>query len=248
MIAVDAPVQEHGSEPTREEAQGRSHRHAGSHIPARSSRGAWALLLVVTAVCLALDLVGKELAFRYVASSPVVVERARVLEVSAVDPSRISALIPQHPAVKVVPNVLEFTLVLNPGAVFGMGAGQRWFFMVFTGVALGFALYMFAVWTSARDRWSQAAIGMLISGGLGNLYDRWVFACVRDFIHPLPGLKWPFGWRLTGPSGEIWPYVSNIADLFLIIGIAVLAVRLWRAEAGPGPRAAATPGGEPGKS
>ena len=56
-------------------------------------------------------------------------------------------------------------------------------------------------------------------------------------------MKWPFGLKLTGSSGEIWPYVSNVADLFLIIGILVLAVRLWKHDATPARAAApsATP-------
>ncbi|MBO6514574.1 MAG: hypothetical protein JJ974_11475, partial [Phycisphaerales bacterium] len=58
---------------------------------------------------------------------------------------------------------------------------------------------------------------------------RLVFACVRDFIHPLPGMKLPFG--LTWPNGgsdEVWPYVSNVADLYLLIGIGLLLVYTWR--------------------
>ena len=85
-----------------------------------------------------------------------------------------------------------------------------------------------------RDRVAHAAIGMIIAGGLGNLYDRVVFACVRDFLHPLPGWRLPFG--LSWPSGDraLWPYVSNIADAILLVGIGVLMVRMLRPRA-PGP-------------
>ena len=74
------------------------------------------------------------------------------------------------------------------------------------------------------------AIGLLIGGGLGNLYDRLKFACVRDFLHPLPRVRLPFG--LTWPDGStgIWPYVSNIADLFLLIGIGMLMWHIWRTD------------------
>ena len=72
-------------------------------------------------------------------------------------------------------------------------------------------------------------IGLLISGGLGNLYDRIVFACVRDFLHPLPGVYLPFGWQMPFSGGrELWPYVSNIADLWLLVGIGMLMWYLWR--------------------
>jgi lipoprotein signal peptidase len=88
---------------------------------------------------------------------------------------------------------------------------------------------MFAAWTKPKDAMAHAAIGLLISGGLGNLYDRIVYACVRDFLHPLPGAVMPFGWRMPLTGGrEIWPYVSNIADLWLLVGIGMLMWYLWR--------------------
>jgi lipoprotein signal peptidase len=70
-----------------------------------------------------------------------------------------------------------------------------------------------------------------MGGGLGNLYDRLALGCVRDFLHPLPGLKFPGGWKPLGGDGQIWPYVSNIADLLLLIGIAMLLLFLWRRDA-----------------
>lgn len=185
-------------------------------------------MLLVAMASIAFDLASKHLAFAYVAGAPVVIDRADVLGVTRGDPRLISpTLIPPHAPMVVVPGLLHFTLVLNPGAVFGIGPGQRWFFVAFTVVALGFGLLMFARWTTARDRFAHAAIGLLIGGGLGNLYDRLAYGCVRDFIHPLPRLKWPGGMTIRG-SAEVWPYVSNIADLLLLVGIGMLLVHLWR--------------------
>jgi len=204
-----------------------SGRGSGDHGAPRStfrSRRAWAVLLITAAFGIVTDLVSKSLAFERVAGFPVVVDRARVIELG--DPSRV---IPPHDPVTVVPSVLDFTLVLNPGAVFGIGAGQRWFFMVFTIGAVALAVALFARWTRPRDHAAHCGFGLIIAGGLGNLYDRIAFACVRDFIHPLPGVKLPFG--LTWPGGgsdELWPYVSNVADLYLIIGIVLLIVYTWR--------------------
>lgn len=189
---------------------------------------AWMLLAMVACAALALDLWTKHLAFARVAGTSVVIDRDAVLAVSRVDPRAISRLIPDHPPVHVVPSVLDLTLVLNPGAVFGMGAGRRVFFMVFTGATVAFAVYMFAFWLRARERWAHGAVGLLIAGGLGNFYDRWTFACVRDFLHPLPGVKFPGGWAPFGAGGEVWPWVSNVADAWLLVGIAVLAVSFWR--------------------
>ncbi len=200
---------------------------AAAPLAAWRSRRAWALLILTAMVSLVADLGSKSLAFDHVAGAPVSVDRLAVLERAKVDPRLISTLIPNHEPVVVVPGVLHFTLVLNPGAVFGTGPGKRWFFVAFTVLALGFGLFMFSRWCTVRDTWAHLGIGLLIGGGIGNLYDRLVYACVRDFLHPLPGWKWPGGFAFRG-SQEIWPYVSNVADALLLVGIGILLVFLWR--------------------
>lgn len=195
----------------------------------RSPR-AWALLLVTVALALAADLGSKWWMFRWIGPVPQEVDRAAVVRILEADPSHIMSLIQPHEPRVVVPGLLNVQLVLNAGAVFGTGQGKRWFFIGFTGVALAFALWIFARWTPARDRIAQVAVGLVIAGGLGNLYDRAVYACVRDFIHPLPGWKLPFGLSWPGGERDVWPYVSNVADALLLIGIGVLMAKLWRAE------------------
>jgi signal peptidase II len=188
----------------------------------RSGR-AWAVVLAVALLGLASDLGSKAVAFRTIAGVPVVVDRERVLASDS-----LAGHVPRHNPITVVPHVLELTLVLNRGAVFGIGAGRRWFFIGFTVAALGFAIWMFGRWTRRNDWFAHASIGLLLAGGLGNLYDRLVYACVRDFLHPLPGVRLPFGWTMPGGGREVWPYVSNLADLWLIVGIAGLMLCLWR--------------------
>lgn len=195
-------------------------------MPASRCTRAWVFLLIATAVSLAADLVTKSIAFQSVAGSPVIVRREDVLA-----GGQLGRLIPAHEPVVVIAQLLEFKLVLNPGAVFGIGAGKRVVFIAFTGAALAFGLWMFARWTRAKDRWAHVGVALLLAGGLGNLYDRLVFGCVRDFIHPLPGVQIPFGLSWPGRSGpgstELWPYVSNVADLWLIVGIGLLLIHSW---------------------
>lgn len=179
---------------------------------------AWLTLALTIVLSLVVDLGTKVIAFERVAGMPVVLQRDDVLAAE-----RPNLLIPRHAPVVVAPKVLEFKLVLNEGAVFGIGAGKRWFFVVFTVVAVGFVLWLFGTGTRSKDWLGHVAAGLLIGGGLGNLYDRIRFACVRDFLHPLPGVE--VGGR------EIWPYVSNVADLFVIVGIVVLLIRTWRTPA-----------------
>jgi signal peptidase II len=180
-------------------------------------------LIITTVVGLIADLWTKALAFERVAGFPVIVERDHVLQVPD-----LGVLIPPHEPVTVMSSVLEFTLVLNPGAVFGIGAGKRWFFVIFTVIACVVALALFVKWTRAKDWVAHMGFGLIISGGLGNLYDRLLFACVRDFIHPLPGVQLPFGLSWPGGNTEVWPYVSNVADAFLIVGIVMLMYHAWR--------------------
>lgn len=210
---------------------------AGQSAPtdrAGKSTRAWVVLLAVIAFGLITDLGSKWWAFAKIAGSPVVVERESVLRISAEKgPGEIGRLLPVHEPVTVIPHVLDLTLVLNPGAVFGIGPGKRWFFIAFTVAAMVAGVALFAKGTRARQTSAHVAIGLLISGGLGNLYDRLSFGCVRDFLHPLPGVKVPFGLSVpwSGSDGrQLWPYVSNIADLWLIVGIAMLVVILWRSD------------------
>lgn len=207
-----------------------THRHI---TPAGQSRRAWIVLLLTIILGVALDLASKHLAFAHIADNPVQLDRHEVLEVIRTDPHLLLDLLPMHRPVTVIPGVLDFQLVLNSGAVFGAGQGRRWFFIGFTTAALLFAAALFAFWTDRRDHLSHIAIGLIVGGGIGNLYDRIVYACVRDFIHPLPGHRLPFG--LKWPSGDphIWPYVSNVADAFLLIGIIMLMFRLWKHDAPP---------------
>lgn len=184
-------------------------------VPPLRSPAAWAILLTCTLLGLAGDLWSKHAAFEHIAEVPVEVHRDDVLGAE-----HLSTLIPRHEPIVVVPGMLDFTLVLNPGAVFGIGAGKRWLFVTFTGIAIVMGLWMFARWTHRGDSLAHACLGLVFAGGLGNLYDRITFGCVRDFIHPLPGL--------TLGSWEVWPYVSNVADKLLIVGIAGLMWHLWR--------------------
>jgi len=205
-------------------AKGADNAAGSASVAAWRSPRAWLVLIIVTALGTATDLWSKAYAFAHVAGSAVVIRREEVLAAS-----HLGNLIPPHAPVKVVPGLLEFTLVLNPGAVFGMGAGKRWFFIAFTAGALAFGLWLFGAWTRSKEWGAHVGVGLLLAGGIGNLYDRMLFACVRDFIHPLPNVRLPFSWSWPWGGDEIWPYVSNIADLYLIIGIGILVVRALRA-------------------
>ena len=208
-------------------------------VPPWRSLRAWGVFLSTILIGFAVDVWSKYYAFANIADGPVVFTR----EEAVANTRQLGLLIPFHEPVVAIPGVLEFTLVLNPGAVFGIGAGQRVFFIVATFVAMVFGLVIFAFSTRRKDWTAHTALGLLLAGGLGNLYDRVFYGCVRDFIHPLPRLNLPMGWSWPWGGREVWPYVSNVADLFLLIGIGVLLVHAWRHELKQH-RAAKAAGGE----
>lgn len=120
---------------------------------------------------------------------------------------------------------------LNPGALFGMGAGNsHWFALLSIVAAIGIVVWL-TYGRAAHDLWLTVALGLVTGGIIGNLYDRlgfWHFAdvpdawrCnVRDWIllqYPAP---WE-GWALVP-----WPNF-NIADTCLVIGAGVLVVHAF---------------------
>jgi signal peptidase II len=108
-----------------------------------------------------------------------------------------------------IPHVLGFTTTVNEGAVFGIGQGHVALFLIFSIFALGVILWVFV--TSFRGQWLvHIALGLITAGAIGNLYDRAMFQGVRDM------LKFYAHW---------YPYIFNVADVCLCVGVPVLIAR-----------------------
>lgn len=113
----------------------------------------------------------------------------------------------------------SFTLVHNIGISFGMlgsdGFG-RWLLVVFQfAVALGLIDYV-------RTRSSPllvVALGLIIGGAIGNGLDRARLGYVVDF--------------LDFSGTHVFPWVFNIADSGITIGVALLIWHFMRGDAGP---------------
>jgi lipoprotein signal peptidase len=131
-----------------------------------------------------------------------------------------------HGVVRFIPGWLHFTYTENQGAVFGLGQGQRWLFILVSIGAIAFLTYLFAM--SAGRRFYQLLLGMLLAGVLGNMYDRILFGHVRDMIHALPSFFWPdFVARLlprAWAQGGVFPWIFNVADSLLCVGVFLMIV------------------------
>lgn len=85
--------------------------------------------------------------------------------------SKIAALANLQPGdpVDILGPVLRLTLIFNPGAAFGMGESATVVFAVFAIVATIAALWFM---TKISKPWHGVALGLLLAGITGNLYDR----------------------------------------------------------------------------
>lgn len=122
---------------------------------------------------------------------------------------------------------------LNPGALFGMGAGFWWVFALLSVVALvGITTWLF-VYRAANDRWITVALGLVSGGILGNLYD-------RLGLDKLPDVPAEFAHSVRDWILFVWPEVKlqifdpwpnfNIADTLLVTGAIMLVVHaiVWQ--------------------
>jgi lipoprotein signal peptidase len=102
---------------------------------------------------------------------------------------------------------------VNHGALFGMGSAKKGSAnTLFAAVSVVAALAIL-VWglrrSTAHEPWLMAALGLILAGTIGNLYDRLVFNGVRDFLY-FQLIDWP---------------VFNVADCCLVVGAGLLLVQ-----------------------
>jgi len=193
-----------------------------THSAWRSPR-AWLILLAVTFIGFTADLYTKSVAFQRITSSPVVLERDQLLSNPNWTP------IPMHDGVVAIPGrILNFRLVLNDGAIFGIGSRQRVFFIIFTLIALLIAGWIFGRHTTDKNVVAHIALGLILGGGFGNLYDRILIGRVRDFMYLFPDRHLPFELSWPGSNPELFPWIFNTGDVLLLTGMGLLMIFFWR--------------------
>lgn len=109
---------------------------------------------------------------------------------------------------------LSLHRVQNSGIAFGLFSSATAVVTVLTAIAVGWMLVFFAR-SGARHPVLPTALGLLIGGSVSNLADRVRLGHVTDFIS--------IGW---------WP-AFNLADSFIVIGVAVLLLALTSADRPP---------------
>jgi len=127
---------------------------------------------------------------------------------------------------------LRFRLLtsFNEGALWGIGQGQTWLFALLSvAAASGIVCWLF-IWRGARSLWLTVALGLVMAGTLGNLWDRLGLHGCLD----APGGSTKYAVRdfLLFQFGSFdWP-VFNFADSFLVTGAIMLVLQSLHAETG----------------
>jgi signal peptidase II len=111
----------------------------------------------------------------------------------------------------IIPNWIDLTYTLNPGAAFSLfatlpAALRRIFFLVLSIAAIVVLLVMLT--RSTTRAWSGFAFALILGGTIGNLIDRLVRGRVIDFIY-------------FHHDSFSYP-VFNLADSAITIGVAII--------------------------
>jgi len=116
--------------------------------------------------------------------------------------SLVNANVPFGTEVAVIDHVVGIANVHNSGAAFGFApAGAAIFLTASVVVSIGLVVY---VARHPGDLRTDAILGLILGGTLGNGFDRIAFGTVTDFI-----------------NFHFWP-VFNVADSAISIGVVAL--------------------------
>lgn len=114
--------------------------------------------------------------------------------------------------IHVIPGYVKLAGNWNTGVTFGMAAGWTQPILLFT-CAASLGILAWLLLTRSTSRALHVALALILSGALGNLYDRWTWHKVRDFLVVY--------WKDT----SIWQWPAfNVADSLIVSGVILI---LW---------------------
>ena len=114
-----------------------------------------------------------------------------------------------------IPGLLNIVRSKNAGVVFGLFPGKTIAFIVFSAIAIVVILFIY-IKSDKAIFISNLALGLVLAGAIGNLWDRIWFRCVRDFIDLHIGDKYH------------WP-TFNVADSLICVGVFMLVITSFSA-------------------
>jgi signal peptidase II len=122
--------------------------------------------------------------------------------------------------------MFTFVTSVNEGALWGIGQGYTWVFALLSIIAIIAVCVWLFVYKAANSLWLTIALGLIMAGTLGNLYDRAGLHGIVINGSQLYGVRDFFLFTFGG-----WPWpVFNFADCFLVAGAIMLGVQAFLLE------------------
>ncbi len=104
--------------------------------------------------------------------------------------------------------IINFTYLENRGAAFGILQDKRIFFIIISVAIVGYLVYHFIKTYKTNPKILNIALSMIVSGAIGNFYDRLINHYVVDFIE-FSFFSFP---------------VFNIADILITVGCVLMII------------------------
>jgi signal peptidase II len=122
--------------------------------------------------------------------------------------------------VSVIDGAFNITYVQNTGVAFGfldsLSSSFKVVLLCLVAAVAAVAVIVFSLRSSPYNRLLQVSLGLILAGALGNLFDRWRYGYVIDFLE-------------FHARNHYWPSF-NIADTAVSIGVILLAWETFRNE------------------
>ena len=194
--------------------------------PAIRSPAAVLLFLAAAALGLAADLLSKHYVFGSLLNSPALRRQLEGLRAEApgLSPEDVlhDAAIRPYVQRDVFPGV-RLTLSTNPGVVFGLPVPRT---LVAAATVAAFVLIGFLFATSDSGlRSVHLALAFILAGAIGNLYDRLLGQVVLPGVGSIRHQVRDF----IDCRQLYYPWVFNVADILLVVGVALLMLHWWLA-------------------
>jgi signal peptidase II len=116
--------------------------------------------------------------------------------------------------ISVIKDFFQFEYLENRGAAFGIFQNKVIFLSIITFVIIG-AIIVYLIRFAPKSKWLRVSLALIISGALGNLFDRIFYNYVVDFI------------SIHFKQVYYFP-TFNVADMLVVVGTFMLAIYIIR--------------------
>lgn len=112
--------------------------------------------------------------------------------------------------IDIIKNYFDLSYLENRGAAFGIFQGKPIILGIVSILFLVYIIYLYKT-TKTKSKIFKISLALIISGALGNLYDRFIHGYVIDFLH--------FHYK------EAYHFPTfNVADICVVVGTFLLLV------------------------